>query len=401
MNASELPGSADYAFITTFSRILVVDDDAFFRDITIFRLQHAGYRHIESASGGAEAISKLVTFDPQLIVLDLVMPEVDGAECCRQIRASSVEAKAIPILILTGASDPEQYLYAIKAGANGVVSKSAHAHVFVDKVLEHLQHYYLIHSMFQFMGNGADDYLLAHQVQAMLIPSASDLAAVEKTTGVHVEYLFRPAQTIGGDYWGVRTMPDGRAVFYLFDYSGHGLQAAVSALSLHNVLPEILAYQTSPEMVLDTLNAHMCSVLSDGQYGVGILGFIDAPNRKVEFSSSGMNPAVLFSNGAARTLDCSGSPLGVYRDSRFEIQSYAFHQDDALAIYTDALVEPGANGVVPYTREALLRDMGELANNNISEVFEKIAKKAAQHESELEDDLSIVLFSVMKPVSAA
>ncbi len=98
--------------------ILVVDDDARLRDLVRIALERAGYR-VLTASDGRSALTHVARENPDLIVLDIGLPEVDGFEVCRKIRATS----EVPILFLTARDDEIDRILGLELGADDYVTK--------------------------------------------------------------------------------------------------------------------------------------------------------------------------------------------------------------------------------------------------------------------------------------
>jgi len=98
--------------------ILIVDDDGHIRDVLRFALEKSGYRVLEAADGSAA----LATFEREpvdAIVLDIIMPEIDGVEVCRKLRQSS----HVPILFLSSRDDELDRILGLEIGADDYVTK--------------------------------------------------------------------------------------------------------------------------------------------------------------------------------------------------------------------------------------------------------------------------------------
>ena len=102
-------------------RILVVDDEARIRDILKYQLESAGYR-VCLASGGEEALETVRRDPPDLVLLDLMMPTLDGYEVCRRLRAEFWTSH-IPVIMITAKGDLEDKLEALQDGANDYITK--------------------------------------------------------------------------------------------------------------------------------------------------------------------------------------------------------------------------------------------------------------------------------------
>jgi DNA-binding response OmpR family regulator len=103
------------------ARILVVDDEPDTVELIAFNLKSAGY-DVLSASDGAEALRKARSTEPDLVILDIMLPEVDGLEVCKRLRADPLTTK-IPILMLTAKANEGDRILGLKLGANDYVTK--------------------------------------------------------------------------------------------------------------------------------------------------------------------------------------------------------------------------------------------------------------------------------------
>ena len=108
--------------MVTKKKILIIDDELTILLVSTRRLEANNYEVI-TASSGKEGIEKVVTFKPDLILLDIVMPELDGFEVCKRLKASK-ETKEIPIIIFTASSGPEDFgRKAAELGTAGYLEK--------------------------------------------------------------------------------------------------------------------------------------------------------------------------------------------------------------------------------------------------------------------------------------
>jgi len=98
--------------------ILVVDDDPHIREVVSFALTKAGYR-VEEAEDGRAALEAFARCDPALVVLDILMPEMDGTEVCRELRRDS----AVPIVFLSSKDDEIDRIVGLELGGDDYVTK--------------------------------------------------------------------------------------------------------------------------------------------------------------------------------------------------------------------------------------------------------------------------------------
>jgi DNA-binding response OmpR family regulator len=102
-------------------KILVVDDDADTLELLQFSLKKAGYA-VGTASDGVEALKKVCSLSPDLILLDLMMPEIDGFGVCETVRCNPLTA-TIPIIMLTAVTSQLTRFSGLEAGANDYLTK--------------------------------------------------------------------------------------------------------------------------------------------------------------------------------------------------------------------------------------------------------------------------------------
>jgi DNA-binding response OmpR family regulator len=118
-------------------KILVVDDDAELVELVSFNLKHAGYA-IGTASNGVEALKKAHSLEPDLIVLDVMMPELDGFAVCEILRRDAATA-SIPIMMLTALSSELGRVAGLGSGASDFVTKPFSPRLLVQRIQELLQ----------------------------------------------------------------------------------------------------------------------------------------------------------------------------------------------------------------------------------------------------------------------
>ena len=109
--------------------ILVVDDEANILDLTRLYLEREGYR-VEEAMDGQQALAKIESFEPALVILDIMLPEVDGFEVCRRVRAES----DVPIIMLTARDDDVDKIVGLELGADDYVTKPFNPRELVARV---------------------------------------------------------------------------------------------------------------------------------------------------------------------------------------------------------------------------------------------------------------------------
>lgn len=123
-----------FSSMEKFMNVLIVDDEPDLVETLTLMLKNHGFR-VTSASNGIEGLEKAKTELPDIIILDLMMPEMDGFEMCKQLK-SNEETSGIPIIILTAKSDTESRFKTFKYKADYYIVKPFHLPNLVSKINE-------------------------------------------------------------------------------------------------------------------------------------------------------------------------------------------------------------------------------------------------------------------------
>lgn len=117
-------------------KILAVDDELNILELIKLYIEREGYP-VETASQGKEALTKLVHFNPDLVILDLMLPDMDGLEICRQIRSRS----SIPILMLTARKEDVDKIVGLEMGADDYLTKPFNPRELIARIKAILRRY--------------------------------------------------------------------------------------------------------------------------------------------------------------------------------------------------------------------------------------------------------------------
>jgi DNA-binding response OmpR family regulator len=209
--------------------ILIVDDSRTNLQMLGAIFETAGFSNLVLAGGGQEALDRLQDLDPSLIVLDLVMPEIDGFEVCRRIRAEPRLA-GVPILVQTGLTDPKDRTQAFRAGATDVVTKPIDGRELIARARVHLENGAILRGLEGYRDAMEREIGLAHTAYGVLTPPESTLQAAVAGR-IRLRAITRSGTDFGGDVWAAAQLPGGRIGIHLQQIAGNGVIAAVTAFS--------------------------------------------------------------------------------------------------------------------------------------------------------------------------
>lgn len=340
-------------------RILVVDDNRVNRHLLLALLERDGFQAVDVAEDGIDALERMTAFRPDLILLDLMMPRMDGFEMCRRLRADP-QWQDLPVLVQSSLNQAGDRAKAFAAGATDYVTKPLNALELLSRVRIHLQKRALLRDLTQFRQRTEAELAFARRMQERLMPGPDRCAAVEAATGIVVNSHFAPSSELGGDFWGMR--PDvhhpGRLHLYLVDFSGHGVGAALNTFRLHAILQQTdFGGTDNPADALAAINRRLCTLLPRGQFATMLIGVIDPDAGCLRYASAGSTKPMVWAPGdeAPTPGDSAGLPLGLVGQATYETRELPLPPGGRLFLYSDAAIEiPVGTDVLDDTGLAVL-----------------------------------------------
>lgn len=380
--------------------ILIVDDMEFNRLVLKEVLSSHGFTNLEFACNGKEAIEKLELFLPSLVILDLVMPEMDGFELCQQFRAFPT-LKNIPILIQTALSVPEQKAKAFAAGATDFITKPVDTKELIARTKVHLERHELYDGLKRQQKRMLGELNEAKKMQKVLMPSNDLIHKIETDFQCLARSHFATSSELGGDFWGVHLLSETELGIYIVDFSGHGVTAALNTFRLHTIMQERLATAKNPGEYLTVLNKVLIKLLSVGQFATMFYGVIDTEANTIRYATAACPMPLVFrkdGNEPVEFVSGKGFPLGVTEDAIYETKEITFGPNDLILLYSDALIETANESNHFFTEELvsqfILDNIGDSSNAAIDRMFENlIANFMKDYGVRLNDDLTVCLFS--------
>ncbi|MHA6287660.1 ATP-binding SpoIIE family protein phosphatase [Maricaulis sp. CAU 1757] len=373
--------------------ILVVEDVAASRQLIGAILGAAGFTNIRYACDGEEALEKAFSRLPDLIILDIRMPGIDGYEVCRQVRARGLD---MPILVQTGMQQPEERVEAFRAGASDIVAKPLYAGELVSRVQLHLEQRRLVAQLTHWRARMEDELRMAEGMQLSLLPDPVQVAALARGCGVRLDTHYAASNRLGGDLWQAFDLGDRRFAILLVDLSGHGVTAALNAFRLHTVSRTLTEARDEPGLWLEQLNREMAAVLPVAHFATGFYGVFDGNTGQLRFASAGAPPPlVMRGNGAWETLDTRGLLLGCRSEARYETRQLELARNDRLFLYSDALLEDFSAPDRNRTPAELAGWLAASADSALPGLCRHIAARAAEGRTAgLQDDLTLIAMEV-------
>lgn len=320
--------------------ILVVDDNAFNRTLIGAFLAEAGFRQVSFAAGGVEALAMIEAAIPDLLILDIMMPGIDGFEVCRRLRAMP-ETADLPILVQTALSSGEDRNRAFAAGTTDLVSKPLERTELLARVRIHLEDRVLIRRLQTYRTRVEAELSIARSMQEHLLPTPAQSAVVAAAAGCRLRAHSAISPHLGGDLWGLLPLGGRRFGAYLLNVAGCGVSAALNAFRLHALLQELgPAHGEDAAALLTALNDRAAGLLAPGDKATMTYGVVDgAAGRFTHASADGAPPMILNGDGGPAIGSAAGLPIGIAPGTRYRSEVMDFPRGSVLALYSVAVLE--------------------------------------------------------------
>ncbi len=179
-----------------------------------------------------------------------------------------------------------------------------------------------------------EEMKLAAQVQLSLLPR--ELPSGEQ---VRVAASIRAARQLGGDFYDILDLGQGRWGIMIADVSGKGPSAALLMATARAYLHIFARQETSPGAVLEKMNRALTQDFTDGRFLTAAYLLVDVPQRRLQMAGAGHHPIYLLSGEGAMSLSCDDLPLGLDAGSSYRDASMELKNETTILLYTDGLVE--------------------------------------------------------------
>lgn len=381
-------------------RILVVDDNLENRETLVRRLKRQGH-HVAEAEDGVAALEVLAREQFDLVLLDVMMPRMDGYSALRKMKTDA-QLRHVPVIMISALDEIDSLVRCIEAGAedylpkpfNPVLLRARIGATLEKKALRDQEREYL-RTIEETQTRLEDELKEAARYVASILPPP-----VEKP--IPITWGYEPSTELGGDSFGYHWIDDTRLAIYLLDVCGHGVGAALLSVAAINVirsgaLPGIDFLD--PGQVLSGLNESFQMERHNNMYFTIWYGVFDTQTRTLRHSSGGHPPALLLQPGSGgdsiAEIRCPGMIIGVMPGMTYESDSLTVPEGSRLFVYSDGAYEikRPSEDMMDFDSEfcAYLRENGR--RRDIADALLKWIRQ--EHGSQtLDDDYSIVILDL-------
>ncbi|HBO6354264.1 TPA: two-component system response regulator RssB [Pseudomonas aeruginosa] len=338
--------------------LLIIDDDEVVRESLAAYLEDSNFKVLQ-ALNGLQGLQIFESEQPDLVICDLRMPQIDGLELIRRIRQTASET---PIIVLSGAGVMSDAVEALRLGAADYLIKPLEDLA----VLEHSVRRALDRAYLRVENQRYRDKLEAanRELQASLNLLQEDQNAGRQVQmnmlpvtpwsieGLEFSHRIIPSLYLSGDFVDYFRVDERRVAFYLADVSGHGASSALVTVLLKFMTTRLLYESrrngTLPEFKPSEVLAHINRGLINTKLGKHVTmlgGVIDLEKNSLTYSIGGHLPLpVLFVEGQASYLEGRGLPVGLFDDATYDDRVMELPPSFSLSLFSDGILDvlPGA-----------------------------------------------------------
>lgn len=312
--------------------ILVVDDVPLNAELVQSVLGAEGFRTITAHDGpSARALSRAE--QPDLILLDVVMPGESGFETCASLK-SDPRTSEIPIIFLSALDDVRNKVNGLKIGGVDYISKPVHAEEVLARVRVHLR-------------IRENNRLLVdanrNRLEQLRNAQKSILVRPEDCPDAAFAVYFEPLEEAGGDFYDVIQVDTGVFAYFVADVSGHDVSAAFLTSAIKALLRQYTGPLYSPEDTMRGIDSVMRQILGEEQYLTACYAKLNRRSKHLTVISAGHPPLIrVDASGTAEKLEMNSEPLGVFHSVVLQRKDLRVSRGDRLYLYSDGLIEKSA-----------------------------------------------------------
>jgi len=329
--------------------ILVVDDTPANLQLISGMLRSHGYK-VRPVSSAALALQAAKAAPPDLVLLDINMPEMDGYEVCTQLKASD-KTREVPIIFLSALHETIDKVKAFNCGGVDYISKPFQFEEVEARVNTHLRLKSLREESEQRTRDLEKAYAALEESQNAL--NAELARAAEYALSlfprplvkgpVQADWRMTASAHLGGDGLGYHWLDPEHFAFYLLDVSGHGVKSALLSVSILHVLRTCgLANVdcSDPGAVLSALNQTYLARRQSELYFTIWYGVLNVQTRQLRYSAGGHPPAIVRSrNGENLRLTANAPPVGCFSDVEFPSDQILLAVPTDIYVFSDGMFD--------------------------------------------------------------
>ena len=337
--------------------ILVVDDNEMNRDLLSRRLRRDGHT-VLIAEHGRQALDRLAEQPFDLVLLDIMMPELTGYEVLETMKADA-GLQHIPVVMITAATEEDSIVRCLLMGADDHLPKPFNPAILRARVASSLAKKRL-HDAEQLHAKSLERELeIGREIQLGFLPES-----LPTFDGWELHAHFRPARQVAGDFYDAFSLPNGHVALVLADVCGKGVGAALFMALFRSLLRALAETEFA---VATSMRDGLCATVQGtndyiarthgraNMFATAFVAVLDPATGALDYVNAGHEPPAIIGSGGVRArLQPTGPALGLMPELPFGVQSERLAVGETLFAYTDGVVDARDPEDEPFGEERLM-----------------------------------------------
>jgi len=377
------------------SRLLVVDDNEMNRDMLSRRLQKQGYI-VDMAEDGKSALAKLGQHEFDLVLLDIMMPEMDGYEVLARIKGSDA-LQHIPVVMISAVGETESVVRCIELGADDYLPKPFNPVILRARVSASLDKKRLRDRERLYAASLEREMEIGREIQRGFLPDV-----LPQPDGWKLAAAFAPARQVAGDFYDAFILRSGKLAIIVSDVCDKGVGAALYMALFRSLLRSTALEQAATADAAEVL-MHAVRVTNDyiatthgrsNMFATAFFGVVDPGEGSLLYVNAGHEAPLLVGRSGIRTqLLTTGPALGLLPDMPFRIDREVLAPGETLLIFSDGVTE--AKGDSGFFGEKRLFSLANQSFDSPEALLTRVSESVSAHvgSTERSDDITMLVLA--------
>jgi sigma-B regulation protein RsbU (phosphoserine phosphatase) len=350
---------------------------------------------VKVATNGAAALKIAEKQPPDIILLDIMMPEMDGYEVCRRLKADPATAE-IPVIFLTAKDQTADEAEGFALGAADYIHKPVNPPILQARVKTHValkKSFDELHDLSEALARAKErmqnELNVGHDIQHSMLPDT-----VPDCSEVVLCASMDAAREVGGDFYDYFMLSDDELCFCVADVSGKGVGSALFMAMAKLLIKSRAADDKKPAKILSRVNSDLAQDNPHCMFVTVFLGMINLRSGRVTYTNAGHNPPLIkrASGTVDEVPDMHGPILGVQEGREYGQSEIDLGLGDVLLIFTDGVTEAMDKDENLYSDTRLLQKVQGISEINASEVLQTVRDSVDEFAlgAEQADDITMI-----------
>lgn len=317
------------------AKVLLVDDTQANLDVLCELLESEGYT-ISMAPNGDVALRIVGRIQPDLILMDVMMPGLNGFEVCQRLKQDEA-TRDIPVIFITAEHVTESVVAGFDAGGVDYILKPFRGQEVLVRVRNILTTKFLSLENLAYQQKMESELQIAHDLQMNLMPTESP-----SLRGMDVAGQCLPAEQVSGDFFQCFELPENKAAIALADVTGHAMQAAIPMVLFNGILEAQMEFNREPEDLFCRLNRSVARLLDKRTFICFMMAQLNASRNCMQLVNSGCPYPYLYRAASGELVELETAeqyPLGIQEEAVYTGIEVKLQAKDCIVFFSDGMVE--------------------------------------------------------------